>query len=317
MRKKKYYWGCFLLSVLVVCRCVLTLQDAQAYVSSQALIHFSSEVEIRERIGYRLGELLVADFRSKEHIIATFFSPQWTPEAIQPRSILMIYRVEKDEILPIFVREFREVSMYGLEVRNIDGDWDNEIIVTWGTGGRSPAESGIGIFNFKNGQIIPVEVIPQIPSDSSKIANFVPGARLADLEGDKVYELLVKDTTFYTAYTFPTPLCPVAWRVFSLKNGRYEEDSSSFPGYYDREIHEIEQDIVGPCGFITGAISLYLNYYYKGEAEKGFQRFHQLVMSDECIKDWGFYEQELGVPISSLIEDLLYRYPVEKGMSNR
>jgi len=58
-------------------------------------------------------------------------------------------------------------------------------------------------------------------------------------------------------------------------------------------------------------MSLYLNYYYKGEAKEGFKEFTKFIFNEEFMASWKaerkLVERE---PLSDIVEDLLSKYPL-------
>lgn len=317
MKRERRIWRYFFLSLLIPFTCLLILQYAQASISVQVLNSFSDEIQKWQNKGYELDEVVITDLSSKECIIATFsFAEYWI------NGILKVYEIKEDEIVPLFEKKFDD-RLVDLEVRDINGDWSDEIIVGWSTGGNSWIVNGIAIFEMHNGSIAPIKVIPPIISRLINVDDFeihwsggtIPSAYLADLDGDKVCELLVLDTTFENHYGEP-----VAWRVFSWKNGSYQEDCSSFPFYYEKKIDELkkelELELPSPSSLgeysLKKPISLYLNYYYKGEAEKGFKELAKLILNKKFVKFWEAErkKQKWLEPLSDIVENLLSKYPL-------
>ena len=321
MKRKRRIWRYFFLILLVPFGCLLALQYAQAGINAQVLNSFFNEIQEWQKKGYELDKVVITDLKSKECIIATFsFTEYWI------NGILKIYEIKEDEIVPFFEKKFDD-RLVDLEVRDINGDWGNEIIVEWSTGGNSWIVNGIAIFEMRDGCIIPVKVIPPIISrlinhDDFEIhwsKGLIPTAYLADLDGDRVCELLVLDTTFENFYGEP-----VAWKVFSWRNGSYQEDCSSFPFYYEKKIDELKKELTlePPSPSSSGEyslrkpISLYLNYYYKGEAEKGFRELAKLILNEEFMASWEAERKRwksLSFSLKSLsdiVESLLSKYPL-------
>jgi len=329
MKRKRRIWRYFFLILLIPFGCLLVLQYAQAGINVQILNSFSDEIQEWENKGYELDEVVITDLMClQEEYIISIFSPIETDIlAGKPYyGILKIYVVKEDEIVPFFEKEF-DYRLFDLEVRDIDDDFNNEIIVEWSTGGNSWIVNGIAIFEMRDGCIIPVKVIPPIISrlinhDDFEIhwsKGLIPTAYLADLDGDRVCELLVLDTTFENFYGEP-----VAWKVFSWRNGSYQEDCSSFPFYYEKKIDELKKELTlePPSPSSSGEyslrkpISLYLNYYYKGEAEKGFRELAKLILNEEFMASWEAERKRwksLSFSLKSLsdiVESLLSKYPL-------
>lgn len=305
MKRKRRIWRYFFLILLVPFGCLLVLQYAQAGISVQILNSFSDEIQEWQKKGYELDKVVITDLKSKECIIATFsFTEYWI------NGILKIYEIKEDEIVPFFEKKFDD-RLVDLEVRDINGDWGNEIIVEWSGGGTSWMANGIAIFEMRDGCIVPVKVIPPIISWSED-SSLIPSAYLADLDGDRVCELLVVDTTFENTYISARGI--KAWKVFSWENGYYQENCSSFPFYYEKKIDELKKKLVlypaAPISLVF-AMSLYLNYYYKGEAKEGFKEFTKFILNEEFMASWEaerkLVERE---PLSDIMEDLLSKYPL-------
>ena len=314
MKRKRRIWRYFFLILLIPFGCLLVLQYAQAGINVQILNSFSDEIQEWENKGYELDEVVITDLMClQEEYIISIFSPIETDIlAGKPYyGILKIYVVQEDEIAPFFEKEF-DYRLFNLEVRDIDGDYNNEIIVEWSGGGTSWMVNGIAIFEMRNGCMVPVKVIPPIASFSED-SSLIPSAYLADLDGDRVCELLVVDTTFENTYLSARGI--KAWRVFSLENGYYQENCSSFPFFYEKEIDELKKELVleptAPISLVF-AMSLYLNYYYKGEAKEGFKEFTKFIFNKEFMESWEA-ERKLRKslePLSDIVEDLLSKYPL-------
>jgi len=316
MKDKEKKLEVFFSSLLMLFVWFLNLQHAQAGISPRARSHFSKEIQTWQSKGYELDKVIITNLNGGEYIIATL-SPSPRLEKLREtyaeiRGILKIYTVKEDKVISFFEKGF-DAGLYDFEVRDIDDDRSNEIIVTWSFGGNAWDGTGIAIFEMREGYIVPVEVKPSITSPS-KIPNLIPAARLVDLDGNRVYELLVLDTTLEFAYSLCHACSPAAWKVFSWKNGYYQEDSSSFPFYYRGKIRKIKEKLVSkqadPGYFLGDAISLYLNYYYMGEAKEGFKELVKLILDDEFIDSWRARQKSMGwESLSEIVDDLLLKYP--------
>lgn len=309
MKRKRKIWRYFFLSFLVLFSCFLASQYAQAGINTQILNSFSDEIQEWQNKGYELDEVVITDLKclEKEYIIATFLVVD--AEHWWENNILKIYVVKEDEIVPFFEKKF-DYRLSNLEVRDIDDDFNNEIIVKWSGGGTSWMVNGIAIFEMRNDCIVPVKVIPPITSWDS---NLIPSAYLADLDGDRICELLVVDTTFENTYISARGI--KAWKVFSWENGYYQENCSSFPFFYEKRIDELKKELAleptAPISLVF-AMSLYLNYYYKGEAKEGFKEFTKFIFNEEFMASWEARRKlrKSLEPLSDIVEDLLSKYPL-------
>jgi len=310
MKRKKEIWRYFFLILLIPFGCLLVLQYAQAGINVQILNSFSDEIQEWQNKGYELGKVVITDLKclEEEYIIGTFVIVD--DEHWWKNSFLKIYVVKEDEIVPFFEKKF-DYRLFNLGVRDIDGDYNNEIIVEWSGGGTSWMVNGIAIFEMRNDCIVPVKVAPPIISWSED-SSLIPSAYLADLDGDRVCELLVVDTTFENTYLSARGIR--AWRVFSWENGYYQEDCSSFPFFYEKEIDELKKKLVleptAPIS-LTFAMSLYLNYYYKGEAKESFKEFTKFILNKEFMESWEERRKTLELEsLPDIVEDLLSKYPL-------
>lgn len=333
MKRKRKIWRYSFLSLLIPFACLLILQHAQASISAQVLNSFSNEIQEWENKGYELDEAVITDLKWSEECIISILSPIETDIFLGRQlnyfykpycGILKIYVVQENGIIPFFEKKF-DYRLYDLEVRDINNNSNNEIILEWSTGGNSALVNGIAIFEIRDDCVVPIKLVPPVVGrlinyDDPVIyweEGFIPTAYLVSLDGDRVCELLVLDTTFENVYGEPR-----AWRIFSWENNSYQEDCSSFPFFYEKEIDELKKELEleppSPSSWVWAdyclkkPISLYLNYYYKGEAEKGFGELAKLILNEEFMKSWETTrkEQEELESLSDIMESLLSKYPL-------
>jgi hypothetical protein len=172
-----------------------------------------------------------------------------------------------------------------ITVADINRDSLKEFVVTGSPGGNCWTCMYLRIFQSKNHQVI--EFLPDLPETQVIFG-------IQDLNDDGFKELLVLDAQ----WEFYMDLChacsPSVSMIYKWDKDKYKEASREFPPYYEEKIQELEDEIKemsaderGTDYYMGRVISIFLNYYEKGEKEKGWEVFKN-YMAEENFKEKGF-----------------------------
>ena len=273
--------------------------------------------------GYKLQNLRLTDeLDSKETCLISIFTPfSDNPSWPGPRSgtfgpfdkysqslnnALVIYRIEEKDTKKLSQYELASgPNDISLELMDIDNNGSKEIVVKSTWCGASACSYKIEILNFRNNHLIQIRT----PDISYRLSY-----ELVDINKDGVYELLSAGFSYLWDCAANTVYSSLVW---SLEKDQYKRDPQSFSTFYQEKIKEIEAHITEELtkseeefrsgDYFKDVISLYVNYSYIDQNEKGYQEIKKWISESKFVSTWDkYYKKRLG-----LCEDIIEEVKLE------
>jgi len=257
--------------------------------------------------GYKLQNFKLTDeLDSKETCLISIFTPfSDNPDWPGPESgtfgpldeysqslnnALVIYRIEGKDAKKLSQCELPSgPNDISLKLMDIDNNGSKEIVVknTWC--GASACSYKIEIFDFRDNHLIQIRT----PDRSYK---------LVDINKDGVYELLSEGFSYWWDCRPNRVTSSLVWR---LREDQYKRDSLSFATFYQDEIREIKIRMVEELSkseekfdsgnYFRDVISLYVNYVYINQNERGCREVEEWLSKSIFISAWDkYYKTRLG-----------------------
>jgi len=288
MQKKQVLVPVLILIGVVVVLFVISLLFRKREISTREM--FQKEIVANLKDGYGIKEVIFESLDNKNQQVITIIHFE-TKDKTGQQDSLVVYELKDGKLTDIYsisewVLDFgNNLNGDSVTVADINKDGLKEFVVTGSTGGNCWNCSYLKVFQSKNHQVF--ELSKDLPETQVIIG-------LKDLMGDGLEELLVLDAQ----WEFYMDLChacsPSVNLVYKWEKDKYLDRSGEFPSYYDEEIRGLEQEIKdmsaderGTDYYMGRVISIFLNYYEKGEKEKGWEVFKN-YMAEENFKEKGF-----------------------------
>jgi len=273
--------------------------------------------------GYKLQNLKLTDeLDLKETCLISIFTPfsdnpSWPgPESgtFGPfdkysqslNNALVIYRLKGKDAEKLSQRKLPSgPCKVDLKLMDINNNGSKEIVVKSTWCGASACSYEIKIFDFRNNHLIQVKT----PNTSYELSY-----ELVDINKDGVYELLSAGFSYLWDCHANTVYSSLVW---SLEKDQYKRDPQSFSTFYQEKIKEIKTHITEeltkseeefhPGDYFKDVISLYVNYAYIDQNEKGYQEIKKWISESKFVSTWDkYYKKRLG-----LCEDIIEEVKLE------
>jgi hypothetical protein len=269
--------------------------------------------------GYKLQNFKLTDeLDSKETCLISIFTPfSGNPNWPGPESgifgpfdkysqslnnALVIYRIEGKDTKKLSQCKLPSGSCkVDLKLMDINNNGSKEIVVQNIWCGASACSYKIEIFDFRDNHLIQIRT----PDRSYK---------LVDINKDGVYELLSAGFSYLWDCHANTVYSSLVW---SLEKNQYKRDPQSFSTFYQEKIKETKVRITekltkseeefDPGDYFRDTISLYVNYAYIDQNEKGYQEIKKWISEPKFVSTWDkYYKKRLG-----LCEDIIEEVKLE------
>jgi hypothetical protein len=288
MQKKQVLVPVLILIGVVVVFFVVSLFFRKRETSIREI--FQKEIVANLKDGYSIKDVIFESLDNKNQQVITII--HWeAKDKIGQQDSLVVYELKDRKLADIYsTSEWvldlgNNLNGDSVTVADINKDGLKEFVITGSTGGNCWTCSYLQIFQVKDHRVI--DLSADFPD-----AQVIIGLR--DLIGNGLEELLVLDAQ----WEFYMDLChacsPSVNLVYKWEKDKYLDRSGEFPSYYDEEIKELEQEIRdmsaderGTDYYMGRVISIFLNYFEKGDKEKGWEVFKN-YMSEENFKEKGF-----------------------------
>ena len=288
MQKKQVLVPVLILIGVVVVLFIISLLFRKKEISTRQM--FQKEIVTNLKDGYSIKDVIFESLDNKNQQVITII--HWeAKDKIGQQDSLVVYELKDGKLSDIYntsewVLDFgNNLNGDSVTVADINKDGLKGFVITSSTGGNCWTCSYLRIFQVKDHRVI--DLSADFPD-----AQVIIGLR--DLIGNGLEELLVLDAQ----WEFYMDLChacsPSVNLVFKWEKDKYLDRSGEFPSYYDEEIKRLEQEIKdmsaderGTDYYMGRVISIFLNYYEKGEKEKGWEVFKN-YMTEEKFKEKGF-----------------------------
>ncbi len=244
---------------------------------------FQPEITRLAADGLTLKEALEASLEEPaNHLLAAIFERANTQE---PKNAYEFRLIESDGkmVKTIFRRTefFFSFAALGdlarLNMTDINGDGLKEILVQSSSGGNCWACN-------------PTEIY-QVKAHKAGLVAAAPIQKIADLNGDKIFELIVADARWESYSELSHAASPNVKLVYTWHNGRYINASREFADFYKAEIerlrlaiNEAKADISeaeGADDFYIGlAITLAITYRHAGDLRRGLDEMESLLKAN-------------------------------------
>jgi len=271
--------------------------------------------------GYKLQNFkLTNELNSKGTYLISIFTPfseipdwpgsgggtfgPWDRYSQNLNNVLVIYKMEGEDARKLSQCELSsQACKIDLKLMDINNNGSKEIVVQSAWCGASACSYEIKIFDFRNNQLVQIK----IPDEYSYGLNY----ELIDINKDGVYELLSAGFYYEWNCHANTVYSSLVW---SLEKDQYKKDSQSFPTFYQEEIKEIKTRITEELtkseeefdagDYFRDVISLYVNYAYIKQDEKGYQEIKEWISEPKFVSTWDkYYKNRLGL-CEDIIEDV-------------
>ncbi|HJQ70113.1 MAG TPA: VCBS repeat-containing protein [Blastocatellia bacterium] len=243
---------------------------------------FQAEITRLAAEGYRLKEAVEASLDgSNQHLAATFerAKPKDPSQAYDFRIIESDGRTAKT----IFQRSeyFFSFDASGEEAKlnatDINGDGLKEVIVQSSSGGNCWSCNPVEIYRVSN--------------HKGELIAAAPIQKIADLNGDRIAELVVTDGRWELYEDFSHAASPSAAIVYTWRDGRYVYASRDFPAFYKDEVDRLRASIEEAKAEITAdefsdeiyvghAVSLAITLTHMGEMDRAIKELETLMSSN-------------------------------------
>ncbi|MEW6128790.1 MAG: hypothetical protein AB1757_17265 [Acidobacteriota bacterium] len=260
----------------------LVKQDT-APVSPKVSDPFQAEIQRLFGEGLTLKEALEADLEpTGAHHLAAIFE---RGKHQDPKAAYEFRLIESDgkTAKTIFRRtefffSFAALNeMNRLNATDINGDGLKEIIVQSSSGGNCWACNPIEIY--------------QVKAHKGVLIAAAPIQKIADLNGDKIYELMVADARWEFYGELSHAASPNVKLIYKWLNGRYVNASREFADFYQAEIVRLRQaiqeaktsitDAEGSDDFYIGLIlTLAITYRHAGDLRRGLDEMEAMLKTD-------------------------------------
>jgi len=288
MQKKQVFVPVLILIGVVVLLFVISLFFRKRETSIREM--FQKEIVANLKDGYSIKDAIFESLDNKNQQVITIIHWDEKDKTGQQDS-LVVYELKDGKLTDIYsTSEWvldlgNNLNGDSVTVADINKDGLKEFVVTGSTGGNCWTCSYLQIFQVRDHRV--VELLTDLPESYVVIG-------LRDLAGNGLEEVLVLDAQ----WEFYMDLChacsPSVNLVYKWEKDKYLDRSGEFSSYYDEEIKGLQQEIKemspderGTDYYMGRAISIFLNYYEKGEKEKGWEIFKN-YMSEENFKEKGF-----------------------------
>jgi len=290
MREKIFL---YVMSGSITVSCLLGSAGAEIKNFDSRIVEvFTADIARLESEGWWVRQLVLDDLGGNEkHMVALFANSPDLEGLGEPPVMLRVCVAEGDRVTPIFTREFFVApGVTDIEVVDFNRDGSKEIVLMGGTGGSAWQGWGIFLLSVNGKEAREIDLMPP-PSSGDLEHGMIPAAHLSDLDGDGICELMLLDARFELAYGLCHAASPGAYQVYRWEEDHFQEKSSAFPFYYEMVMQDIRkwwlEGVDDPDDYYVGkAISLFLNYYYKGERGKGFKELERLLLEPEMKRKW-------------------------------
>lgn len=289
MQKKQVLVTVLILIGVVVVLFVISLLFRRREISTREM--FQKEIVANLKEGYSIKDVIFEslDHKNQQVITIIHFEPK---DKIGHQDSLVVYEIKNGKLADLYSSSSEWVLDFGtgeygdsITVADINKDGLKEFVISGSTGGNCWTCSYLRIFQVRDHRV--VELLTDL------LENYVI-VELRDLTGNGLEEVVVLDAQ----WEFYMDLChacsPSVTLIYKWEKDKYLDRSGEFPAYYDEEIKGLEQEIKdmsaderGTDYYMGRVISIFLNYYEKGEKEKGWEVFKN-YMSEENFKEKGF-----------------------------
>ncbi len=249
---------------------------------------FQPEIARLAAEGLTLKEALEANLTAAEgHHLAAIFERVNTKE---PKTAYEFRLIESDgkTAKTIFRRtEFffsfaALAEIARLNMTDINGDSLREVIVQSSSGGNCWACN-------------PVEIY-QVREHKAVLVAAAPIQKIADLNGDKIYELIVADARWESYSELSHAASPDVKLIYTWQRGRYINASREFADFYKAEIERLRlaiqeakatiSEAEGSDDFYIGlAITLAITYRHAGDLRQGLDEMEALLKANARTAD--------------------------------
>jgi hypothetical protein len=303
MQKKQVFVPVLILIGVVVLLFVISLFFRKRETSIREM--FQKEIVANLKDGYSIKDAIFESLDNKNQQVITIIHWDEKDKTGQQDS-LVVYELKDGKLTDIYsTSEWvldlgNNLNGDSVTVADINKDGLKEFVVTGSTGGNCWRCSYLRIFQVRDHRV--VELLTDLPESYVVIG-------LRDLAGNGLEEVLVLDAQ----WEFYMDLChacsPSVNLVYKWEKDKYLDRSGEFSSYYDEEIKGLEQEIKdmsaderGTDYYMGRVISIFLNYYEKGEKEKGWEVFKN-YMAEENFEEKGFKDMA-----KSITDDLRKRF---------
>lgn len=244
---------------------------------------FQGELTRLSEAGLAVKEALEADLEpTGSHHLVAIFERKNNPD---PKAAYEFRIIESDgkTAKTIFRRaEFffsfaalNEINR--LNATDINGDGLKEVIVQSSSGGNCWGCNPIEIY--------------QVNGHKAALIAAAPIQKIADLNGDKTYELIVADARWEFYGELSHAASPNVKLIYKWLNGRYINASREFADFYQAEIARLRQAIQEAKADITGAegsddfyvglvLTLAITYRHAGDLRRGLDEMETLLRAE-------------------------------------
>lgn len=288
MQKKQVLVPVLILIGVVVVLFLISLLFRRRETSTREM--FQKEIVANLKDGYSIKDVIFESLDNKNQQVIAII--HWeSKDQIDHLDSLVVYELKDGKLTDIYstsewVLDFG-TGEYGesITVADINKDGLKEFVINGSTGGNCWRCSYLRIFQARDHRV--VELLTDLPETCVIVS-------LRDLAEDGLEEVLVLDAQ----WEFYMDLChacsPSVTLIYKWEKDKYFDRSREFPSYFDEEIEGLKQDIKemspderGTDYYMGRAISIFLNYFEKGEKEKGWEVFKN-YMAEENFKEKRF-----------------------------
>jgi hypothetical protein len=244
---------------------------------------FQGEIARLASEGLTLKEALEADLAaSGTHHLAAIFERAGTKEA-KTAYEFRLFESDGKTAKTIFRRTefFFSFAAIGeiarLNMTDINGDGLKEVIVQSSSGGNCWACNPTEIYQVKEHKALLIAAAPI--------------QKIADLNGDQVFELIVADARWESYSELSHAASPNVKLIYTWQRGRYVNASREFAGFYKAEIEQLRLAIneakasiteaEGSDDFYIGlAITLAITYRHAGDLRQGLDEMEERLKAN-------------------------------------
>ncbi|HKY05625.1 MAG TPA: VCBS repeat-containing protein [Blastocatellia bacterium] len=266
------------IAIIIALSCV----EGRAQTSPRVSAEFQADVRQLAAEGLRLKEAVEAGLEPNLRHLAAIFeraNPKGLSEAFELRIIESDGRARRTIFRRAeFFFSFPAASeLSKLNATDINGDGSKEIIVQSSSGGNCWSCNPVEIYRVRNRK--------------AELVAAGPIQRIADLNGDRVMELLVADSRWENYDDLSHAAAPTALMVYSWRNGQYVYASRDFGDFYRGEaerlraaINEAKAEIIADEfsdeTYVGQAMALAITYAHAGDPERGLRELEMLMTSN-------------------------------------
>jgi hypothetical protein len=271
----------------VAARSARLVQQEPASAPVKVSAAFQNEISRLATEGLTLKEAVEADLTATDHHLAAIFERVGSKDA---KAAYEFRIIESDGKAAKTI--FRRTEFYfsfaalaetaKLNLTDINGDGVKEVIVQSSSGGNCWACN-------------PVEIY-QVKDHKAGLIAAAPIQKIADLNGDKIFELIVADARWESYSELSHAASPNVKLVYAWQQGRYINASREFADFYKTEIERLRLAIdearasiteaEGSDDFYIGlAITLAITYRHAGDLRRGLDEMETLLKANTRTPD--------------------------------